>query len=303
MSPPLVPPEFAAGIVEDNGSEGRAWIERLPQLVAEACQRWSVSVSGPSMHGVAGLVVPVRASDGTESVLKVSWPHEEAAPESAALRCWNGRGAVQLLADDAATWTLLLERLDPTRTLESLPDVDEAVSLAAGLLERLHVAAPGDVPAVAELARRWTIELPEEWERFGRPCERRLVDQAVATCTVLGADDSRNRLLHGDFHYANVLAGEREPWLAIDPKPLVGDPAFDVAPLFRNRWEDLTATGDLPAAIRRRFDQIVDIAALDPGRTRSWTITRAVANILWAIEHNDKEFATIERTIAETLGT
>ncbi len=298
---PLVPPAFVASVLSLAGPAAAAWIERLPALVAAACARWTLVVDGPSMHGVAGLVVPVRTADGVGAALKVSWPHDEAVAEAAALRCWAGTGAVRLLAANAPDWTMLLERLDATRSLEEMSDPDRAVELAASLLPRLHVVAPPEIPTVRALTERWIDELAAEWEGFGRPMDRRLLDQALATCRGLGSED-RTAVLHGDFHYANVLAGEREPWLAIDPKPLAGDPAFDVAPLLRNRWDDLTRTGDLVGAIRRRFDQIVEVSGLDRERARAWVVARAVDNILWATDNADRDLALAERAIAETLG-
>lgn len=297
---PLVPTQFVTAIVRAAGPAGAAWIEQLPTFVAAACERWSLTIDGASMHGVAGLVVPVQDATGMRAVLKVSWPHEEAAPEARALRWWAGVGAVRLLDEDADTWSLLLERLDSARSLEDLSDPDAAVAQAAALLPRLHVACPTDVPTVRALADRWSEDLPVEWESLGRPLARTLLDEALATCRDLSSGGPV-RLLHGDYHYANVLAGEREPWLAIDPKPLAGDPAFDIEPLLRNRWHDLTGTGHVTVALRRRFDQIIEMSGVDRERARAWAIARAVDNVLWAGGRSGAAFADIERTIAETL--
>ena len=299
---PLVPPQFVTEISRTAGPAGAAWIEQLPALVAASCERWSLTVDGASMHGVAGLVVPVRAASGTLAVLKISWPHEEAAPEARALRWWAGVGAVRLLDDHADTWSLLLERLDGARSLEDVSDPDSAVAQAAALLPRLHVPCPTDVPTVRALADRWIEDLPVEWESLGRPVQRKLLDQAVATCRDL-ASEGPVRLLHGDFHYANVLAGEREPWLAIDPKPLAGDPAFEIEPLLRNRWDDLTGTDNVSTALRRRFDQIIEVSGIDRERASAWAIARAVDNVLWAGGRSGAAFADIERAIAETLAS
>ncbi len=295
-----MPPQFVTDLVGAAGPAGAAWIERLPPLVAEACHRWSLTIDGASMHGLAGLVVPVTTAAGVRAVLKVSWPHDEAAPEPKALRCWAGRGAVRLLGEHADSWSLLLERLDSSRSLEGLSDPDAAVAEAAALLPRLHVACPAGIPTVQALAERWVEELPAEWEAMGRPVDRPLLDQALATCRDLGPARPV-RLLHGDFHYANVLAGEREPWLAIDPKPLAGDPAFDVGPLLRNRWDDVAGSGNVAVALRRRFDHVIEVAGLDRDTARAWSITRAVDNVLWATDKGDPAFAQIERTVAETL--
>lgn len=297
---PLVPPAFASRVATQEGPAGAAWIARLPGLVAGACDRWQLQLDGPSTHGHVALVIPVRTPDLAAAMLKVSWPHPEAASEAAALRHWAGHGAVRLLAEDAAGWVMLLERLHGDRTLTSVPDADVAVTTAAGLLGRLHVDPPPGVPTVAALAARWIDELGTDWHRLGRPVDRKLLVAAIDTCRTLGGEPPL-RLLHGDFHYDNVLAADRDPWLAIDPKPLIGDPAFEVVPLLRNRWADLEATGDIETAVRHRFDAVVDTAALDRDRARAWAITRAVDDTLWATERSQPTFARIAITIATAL--
>jgi streptomycin 6-kinase len=307
----VVPPAFAAWTIDREGDAGRAWIERLPTLVEAACTRWDLSVDGSPTHGNVALVVPVRAADGTAAMLKVSWVEDETEHEALALRSWAGVGAVQLLAataDDPGgsdagidpDRTLLLERLHGDRTLLTVADHEAATVAAAEVLARLHVAPVPGLRSLADIAARWVEELPAESALLGHRLPRSLLDAAVATCRELGPDHTPV-LLHGDFHYENVLAADRAPWLAIDPKPVAGDPGFDVVALFWNRWEELVATGDAAAAVRRRFDVAVEVAGIDRERARRWSITRAVDNILWAGQYDRTDWSAVQRTIAEAL--
>ena len=164
----------------------------------------------------------------------------------------------------------------------------------------LHVDCPQDIPTVQALAEGWIEDLPAEWEAQGGPSPAISSTRQSTPAASLGGDGPV-RLLHGDFHYANVLAGRRAPWLAIDPKPLAGDPAFDVAPLLRNRWEALTCTG---RHRRRAAPQIRPDhrgVGTRPRTDEAWVVTRAVDNVLWATDKRDPAFADVERTIAETF--
>lgn len=263
-----VPESFAAGFDADD-AEGAAWLAALPALTESFLERWDLTVDGPLMHGVCALVVPVRRPSGEPAVLKVSWPHDEARHEALALRLWDGDGAVRLFDHDDEAWTLLLERLDPATTLRQVP-IDEALAVVTGMIKRLDRPAPPGVRHMRDNAARWVRELPEENDGIV-PGE--LVDQAVAYCRELGPS-AGNHLVNEDLHYDNVLRGEREPWLVIDPKPIAGDAEFGLIPLLWNRFDDVQAAGGLAA--------IADAAGLDQELARKWTFVRAVDNWLYS---------------------
>lgn len=86
-------------------------------------------------------------------------------------------------------------------------------------------------------------------------------------------------LVNYDLHYADVLASTREPWLAVDPKVVAGDPEFGIAQLLWTRLEDIEANGGLG----RLFPVLTDAAELDPGLARSWTLVRCVDYWLWGL--------------------
>jgi streptomycin 6-kinase len=262
-----VPESFAAGF----DSDGADWLAGLPARTESLLTRWDLTVDGPLMHGACALVVPVRRADGERAVLKVTWPHDEARHEALALSLWDGDGAVRLLDHDDDAWALVLERLDPGTTLRN-PPIDEALTVVTSMIRRLDRPAPPGVRHMRDNAARWVHELPEENDGLV-PAE--LVTQAVAYCRELGPA-AGNHLVNEDLHYDNVLRGEREPWLVIDPKPIAGDREFGLVPLLWNRFDDVMAAGGLAA--------IVEAAGLDAALARKWTFVRAVDNWLYSGE-------------------
>jgi streptomycin 6-kinase len=131
---------------------------------------------------------------------------------------------------------------------------------------------------------------------------RRFVEQARSLLSELVADEAiDSRMVDTDLHFRNVLAAEREPWLAIDPKPLAADPAFAVTPALWNRWAEATASGDLRRHLRRRLSIICDSAGLDEERARAWSIVREVQMGLWAVGDHDGDGLTKAIAIVKAL--
>ncbi|WP_443062517.1 aminoglycoside phosphotransferase family protein [Streptomyces sp. NBC_00457] len=259
-----------------NGEAGRAFIAGLPDLTAAFLARWQLTVDGRPMHGVGALVVPVVRADGTAAVLKLQLLDEESEGEPVALRIWDGDGAVRLLDHDPATGTMLLERLDENRMLSHLDDTREAVLIIARLLAHLtSVPAPHGMRRLGDIAQAMLGQTPWALQRIPDPEARRLVaDCAAAVREVV--DEPGDRLLHWDLHDENVLASDRAPWLAIDPKPLSGDPGFELWPALDNRFD--------ADDIVWRFDAMTDVLGLDRARARAWTLGRLLQNALWDIE-------------------
>jgi streptomycin 6-kinase len=236
---------------------GREWLDRLPWMVEELAERWSLGLERPFEAHIA-LVIPAG-----DAVLKVNFPDEESEHEADALERWNGIGAVRLLDRDDELRALLVERLRPGGQLWELPD-EEATEIAAGVLEQLWVSAKRPFRRLEDEAARWAEELPS------RGLDPALVDRAVSFLREAGSTQHESVLLHQDFHGGNVLLSERG-WLAIDPKPLVGEREFDVASLIRDRRP---ATKE---QLEWRLDYLVDRLELDPDRTRGWAIAHALA--------------------------
>jgi len=295
----IVPEDFARMIEVREDEAGETWVAGLPALVGELCERWSLRVAGSTRFGYVGIVVPVRRRDGTPAALKVSFPDQESLGEAPALAAWDGDGAVRVLERDDCRFALLLEWLDADRSLFTLP-VDDGVAVIARLLARLHrTEAPAGLPRLADECRRWEQTIPPRWERYCRDQDPRLRDAALETLARLGPR-SGGTLLHRDLHYGNVLAGGREPWLAIDPKGLAGDPEYDVVPTIWNRPDELMLAADPHAAVRRRVDLVCDVAGLDRERAYRWTLVRCVEDLLWRMD-NDPDPAAPHLLIAEAL--
>ena len=271
-----IPAELAAAQEKYNKEAGRAFIAALPDLTTTFLNRWRLRVTGAPMHGVSALVLPVTRADGTHAVLKLQIRDHESEGEPIALRLWNGDGAVRLLDHDEPTGTMLLERLDASRMLSHQDDTHEAVLVIARLLAHLHTTpAPADMRRLGDITRAMLERTPAALARIPDPAARRLVADCAAAVREV-ADEPGDRLLHWDLHFDNVLAADRAPWLAIDPKPLAGDPAFDLWPALNNRFD--------PADITWRFDAMTDVLALDRTRARAWTYGRLLQNCLWETE-------------------
>ena len=262
-----------------RGADWAEFVDRLPRLTGELLEEWQLTIDGESTHGFCALVVPVRTAAGRPAVLKVGFPHDEAEHEHLALQHWHGRGAVELLRADPHREAMLLERLH-REDLTELWDV-EACEVVAGLYSRLHVPAPPQLRTLTSYVERWGADLAELPRNA--PIPRRLVEQTLSLARDFVADPaSTGTMIHTDLHYANVLAADREPWLAIDPKPVSGDPHYELAPMLWNRWPELA--GDIRSGVRRRFHALVDTADLDEDRARDWVVVRMMHNALWRLQ-------------------
>lgn len=289
------------------GDAGTAWVRTLPVLAAELLDRWQLRLDDRPIHGCVALVLPVRTADDQPAMLKLQPVDDETLGEPIALRAWNGNGAVRLLRHDKPTGAMLLERLSP-RMLATLPsDLDGLEIIAQLLAELTAVRAPHGVRRLSDLAAQLLERVPQALAKATDPLERRLLeDCAAATRELLG--EPGDRLLHGDLHFWNVLAsddqGGDQParWLAIDPKPLAGDPAFELLAGLHNRWEDVTAAGDVPKAVYRRFDLMTGILGLDRQRATGWTLACVLRNLLWDIENDATSFHDEpDKAIAQAL--
>ncbi|SFP02267.1 streptomycin 6-kinase [Amycolatopsis arida] len=278
-----VPEALAALLRAHHGAAGHAFVTALPALAADVLDRWALRPDGPARHGMASLVLPVRRADGTPAALKLRLVTEENAGEPIGLRRWGGAGVVRLLDHDPRTGALLLERLDATRPLSALADDDTALRIVAELLARLvAVPAPAGLRTLAGVATAMLEEAPRAVPALRDPTERHLV-RACAGAVAELVDDAGDRLLHWDLHYDNVLAGTREPWLAIDPEPLAGDPGFDLLPALTSRWDAVVVTGDVERAVLHRFDLLSEAVTVDRRRAAGWTLGRVLQNALWDV--------------------
>ncbi|MFJ9026081.1 aminoglycoside phosphotransferase family protein [Streptomyces sp. NPDC102259] len=270
------PPQRLVRALGETAPDGDGWLEKLPEAARQAVALRELTVDRVQVPGGrTSLVMLVRHADGTPAVLKLAPPRFRPEAERAALTHWDGLGAVQLLAGPQTAGELLLERLHPDVSVRSLAEA-KALLEAAGTLRRLWVEPPADhsFESVADRTGRQA-----EAMRAGAGAEPEvaaLVDAALAARAELLAAPPEHRLLHGTFRQSKVLAGERTPWLAVGPDPVVGECAFDLARLVRDRLEDLIASPSGATTTRRRVKRLAESLELDQERLRGWTLFRAV---------------------------
>lgn len=272
-----MPSALQAAALEE---ERAGWLGGLDAWVAEAADRWGLEVGAPyEPGGRTAWVAPATGPQGECWVLKIAWPHDDGAHEAAGLRAWDGAGAVRLerALDLDGAGALLLERCEPGAPLSAVPG-DEQDVVVAGLLVRLWavgldgsgLAGPA-FPTLASMCERWAAESEHRWARATGPAlDPGLVRVGLERLRSLSAEPGLTALLATDLHAGNVLAAEREPWLAIDPKPHVGDPHYDVLQHLLNQGERLRAD---PAGLARR---LADRCRLDPDRLVAWLFARCV---------------------------
>ena len=277
-----------------RGPQWERWVDELPAQVRRLNDAWRLRPDVEPAHGNCSLVLPVRTSEGAVAVLKVGFPDAESDHEHLVLQRWGGRGAVRLLSADPHHRGLLLERLHSTDLTGAAEE--RACAIVADLYGRIHIPAMPQLRSLSDDIDRWTSELAGLARNA--PIPRRLVEQAIALGTDLAADRAvADRVIHTDLHYGNVLAGDREPWLVIDPKPVNGDPHYEIAPMLWNRWDEIA--GDTREGVRRRFWMLVDAAGFDEDRSRGWVIVRMVHNAMWALQDRPQtEQAWLTRCIA-----
>ncbi|WP_328900345.1 aminoglycoside phosphotransferase family protein [Streptomyces sp. NBC_00441] len=280
----VIPEEFARTTIEREGPAGATWLAELPLLVADLVDAWGCAPDGPLTHGGVGVILPVRRDHTPPTVLKVSFPHPGNDHEPDAFVAWGGRGAVSLYERDDSRYAMLLERAS-TVTLASAVDGDDVVVVAARLARRLAVPAPPGLPRLSNQAGEWEDGLRRDDAEFAHPLPRPVIDAALATVRELGRAQP-DTLVHGDLHGRNILRAAREPWLAVDPKGYVGDPAYDAGALMKSRAYALAGAGeDLARAAHRIVDVFADAAELDRERVRRWAQLHAVQAAFWARRH------------------
>ncbi|WP_350274601.1 aminoglycoside phosphotransferase family protein [Kribbella sp. HUAS MG21] len=282
----MIPEAFARATVEREGAAGQAWLDELPGIVEDLLDRWSLERDGDVLHGQVGVVVPVAGDPVLDAVLKVSFPHPGNDYEPHAFDVWGGRGAVKLYERDDARYAMLLERVHPSTLVEY---GRAGVAIAGELHRQLTVPAPAGLPRLSEQADTWAEELRKDAAELDHPLPDAVVQAALAVVDELGRQQPET-MVHGDFHPRNILRADREPWLAVDPKGYVGDPAYDAAIFLRTRayllfFAEAVAANDLLRQLRTELAQFAEASGLDAERIQRWTQLIAVQAAFWGRRH------------------
>ncbi|WP_327317134.1 aminoglycoside phosphotransferase family protein [Streptomyces sp. NBC_01235] len=285
-----VPETFVRATVDREGEAGADWIARLPSLLGELTDHWGCVPDGDVVHGGVGIVVPVVWGGATPAVLKVSFPHPGNVHEPDAFAAWGGQGAVRLYERDDSRFAMLLERVRAS-SLAEVEDTDEVAVVAGRISRRLAVPAPpGGLPRLRDMADGWERQLLCDQKEFDDALSARAVDAALGTVRELGHAQP-DLLVHGDLHARNVLRAEREPWLAVDPKGWVGDPAYDGGTLLKALGLRMLDVGldDEPERLRSAAHRILGLfseaAGLDRERVGRWAQFHLVQAAFWGRRH------------------
>ncbi len=287
----LVIPGDLACAAESEGRDG--WLATLPETVERLATDWSIHVGEPFQPGGQTAWVAPATRDDEDLVVKVLWRHPEAEHEADALRAWDGDGAVRLYAAvevDSETIALLLERCRPGTTVRARPELEQDL-VVAGLLRRLWRQPPSAhaFRSLQSMCDQWADEFEHKTADGQSRLDPGLEREGIALFRDLPASAEREVVLFTDLHAGNVLAAEREPFLAIDPKPYVGDPTYDALQHLLN------------CAVRLHTDphglvgRMAELLRLDPDRLRQWLFARCVQ------ESPDwPELAEVARRLAPT---
>jgi streptomycin 6-kinase len=237
--------------------------------------RWGLRVGEPYPYAQESVVFPTTTPEGEPAVLKIAYPGRENAHEADALERWAGDGAAILLDRDDEHRALLMERCEPGTPL-SARNPTETLGVLIDLLIRLWRPAGPPFRRLEEEAAWWAGYLEADYDRAGRPFDRRLLDAALDALRELPSTQGTQVLVHQDLHGDNVLRARRQPWLAIDPKPLLAEREFSVAPIVRS-----FELGSTEPDVLHRLDRLTAELGLDRERARRWTIVQTIA---WAFE-------------------
>jgi streptomycin 6-kinase len=277
---------------ESQRTEGaRRWWAALPQLVADLEREWDLQTGTPFAGGSASWVAPARSSDGIDGVLKVNLPHREARDEAMALASWDGAGAVRLYRFDRDRMALFVERCRPGVSLSAceLPPED-ALAAAATVLRRLWsapVTAPSSYERLSDVTAEWAVLVRERMAEHRPKLDAGIVELGAHLLEQLPLDaGARTVLLHGDFNPGNVLSAEREPWLAIDAKPMVGDAGYDPVPMI-GQVSDLYDRHDSDDVLLDRHRLFADLVDLPVDRVLAWAVARLVEVALWHVSRGE----------------
>ena len=274
--------EFTQGIIKVYGEAGADWLGRIGDTVAACERRWSLSVMPPFDSLSFNYLAPAVRADGTEAVLKLGVLSQDLITEMQTLRLLGGHGVVRLIDADENLGAVLLERVKPGSSLSSITDDQQAASITAQVMRNLRRPPPPEhqLPSVSD----WALGFERLRHRFGGgtgPFSAPLVARAEHLFSQLMANMDEPVVLHGDLHQHNILSAEREPWLAIDPKGLIGEAEYEVGAFLRN---NLVSQPQPERILARRLDQFADELGFQRDRLLGWGLAQAVLSAWWSFE-------------------
>ena len=272
------------------------WAAAAQEIVATMVHRWDLTAGSAFGGGVTGVALSVTQADGSPAVLKVGFPHPEGKWEAVGLQSLAACSPA-VLRQDPWTWSLLLERVRPGTPLQTagLP-AQEALEIGGRLHLSMAAAAPPDsLPrlddAMQDYATQARSRLDSELLWLEQQGVADLVESALEDIERLVSDSVGNSLLHGDFNPGNILDSGDGQWLTVDPKPLIGDRAYDLWPLISQIGANqlgapyVMADGSIdPSRLEQHLVIATAAAECDAERTARWASARTALSVTWLRE-------------------
>ncbi len=279
-----LPKGFTTRIIDLHGGEGREWLDDLPALIASIEEQWCIRVDEPFPALTYNYVAPATQADGTDAILKLGVPGDHVEREAECLRRYDGQGAPYILEHNLVLGAMLLERIRPGTDIKQLNEY-EAIEAAVTVMRQLHQTPAPDtmMPTVTEWWNGFQ-RLREQFSGTTGPLPDRLVDEAESLYAELAGSMDHPVLLHGDLHHENILAGDRLPWIAIDPQGVIGETAYEVGAFLRNPMPDLLNRSGLDKILERRVAAFSELLSIDKKRIAGWGYSQAVLSGIWALE-------------------
>jgi streptomycin 6-kinase len=277
------PEQFVRTQTDLHGPDGLVWLDRLPAIVNDCARRWDLKLGHALEPLTYNYLVNARCTDGTAVIIKIASPTGEFQHQKAALEIIDGRGAVRLLASDDNDEVLLLEGCEPGTRLDELSD-DKAITIAASIMRQLWRPLPPDhsFPTIDKWGQGFA-RLRRFYGGTG-PFPEALVERAEHTFAEFSASADAPVLLHGDLHHDNILAAQRQSWLAIDPKGVAGEPAYETGAFLLNRSSEVRNVSHPGPILARRLDRLAGELEIDRRRVRDWGVAQAVLSAWWTVE-------------------
>ena len=279
-----LPTHFTETIMGVHKEAGRRWLDSFHELIADCEARWSLKVLEPFPLSY-NFVAPAVLQDGRNAVLKLGVPGLDWQRELTAIRVFAGRGMAQLLDADEEKGIMLLERIMPGETLDKLSSEEERIQYLADVIKRMHTPVPnvGKLASTFPTIADWAVGLEKIRPHFQGgtgPIPEQMVERAMQWYKKLFSTQKEQCLLHGDLHHENILRAEREPWLAIDPKGLIGETEYEVIPFLLNHLPE----DGVEEVMKQRVDGLTKALFLQKERVLAWAYCHSVLSAWWFVE-------------------
>ena len=284
-----LPEKFVRLMTESHGAKGTRWLTELPAIINEIEENWSLKAGKPFENLSYHFVAPCKLTNGGEAVLKIGFPEENSPVfnEAETLKLYDGNGAVRFLRRDEKRFALLLEKLSPgehlLRVFSQKPE--KTVETAIEILRKLRRKPPEKHNFVflkdwfAGFEKAETTSFPKDILKKARSFYDEL-------------SKAENFLIHGDFHHENILSAERERFLVIDPKGIVGQTGYEISVFLNTHVWWLKNDADLREKLNDSVIKFGEAFEIPPQNLGKWAYAQAVLSAWWTFEENGKNWQT-----------